>query len=609
VSVKQGHGSNPPDYQLAMRIRSVVPLLLATVVLSFELVWKDRFIAPGTTADRVVNVLLFLLVGPVMAWWGQSMARSLLQRLTRSEAASEEKSRFLEMRNRQLQTVLQASRAMTAVLDLKQVAALVVDQVVAYTRFSKACLVLGPDEMDRYSIAAAAGLPDEFESDFAEAVTGPARASSPVEWCRVTRQPVVVENPGKDFRTAGLRQVFAIGRIEGMIAIPLLYNDQFRGSLMVFQEKGSPISTAEVSLVSALAAQAALALENARLYTLTAQHRSRLHATLDFFRDVASALARARSGVSPVLHMVAQVTARLLAPSRVHLMITKSARNSPVSVTESIDIEEGTEVYRALTLPVALDADQFGQIDIYLPDKRPLDAEEMLILQSFLNLTASALGSATVAAEMRQAVIDVERAYMGTLEALIKALEMRDHETEGHSRRVVQYSLSLAQKLGVPEEELVPIMRGALLHDIGKIGIPDSILRKQGPLSDEEWIVMKQHPRIGYEMLKGIEFLHNAVPIILHHHERWDGTGYPAGLIGEVIPQGARIFSVADAYDAITSDRPYRKGRSHEAALKEITAGSGRQFDPRVVEALHALPGEELARIRGRGQEPTRNQA
>ena len=605
MSAKQGHG--PPPYQSLVRSRSVIPLVLAGLVFGFELVWKDRFIVPGTLTDRVVNLLLFLLVGPVMAWWGQTMARSLMQRLARSEAASEEKSRFLEQRNRQLQIVLQASRAMTAVLDLKQVATLVVDQVVTYTRFSKACLVLGPDELERFTMAAYGGLPEAFAEEFTQALTGPARASSPVEWCRVTRQPVVVENLGKDFRTAGLRQVFALGQVEGMIAIPLLYNDQFRGTLLVFQEKGGQISTSEISLVSALAAQAALALENARLYTLTAQHRSRLNATLDFFRDVASTLARARSGVSPVLHMVAQVAARLLAPARVHLMITKSARQSPVSVTESAGMEPDGEEHRAATLPVALDADQFGQIDIYLPDRRTLDAEEMLILQSFLNLTASALGSATMVAEMRQAVIEVESAYMGTLEALIKALEMRDHETEGHSRRVVQYSLSLAQKLGLPEAELVPIMRGALLHDIGKIGIPDSILRKNGPLNDEEWVVMRQHPRIGWEMLKSIDFLKDATPIILHHHERWDGAGYPARLMGETIPLGARIFAVADAYDAITSDRPYRKGRSHEAALAEIAAGSGRQFDARVVEALHALPSEELARIRGRGLDLVRH--
>ncbi|HWI50893.1 MAG TPA: HD domain-containing phosphohydrolase [Symbiobacteriaceae bacterium] len=606
MSTKQGHG--PPPYRSLVRTRSVIPLVLAGLVFGFEMVWKDRFILPGTLTDRIVNLLLFLLVGPVMAWWGQSMARSLMQRLARSEAASEEKSRFLEQRNRQLQIVLQASRAMTAVLDLKQVATLVVDQVITYTRFSKACLVLGPDELERYTMAASGGLPEAFANEFAQALTGPAKASSPVEWCRVTRQPVVVENLGKDFRTAGLRQVFALGPVEGMIAIPLLYNDQFRGTLLVFQEKGGQISTSEISLVSALAAQAALALENARLYTLTAQHRSRLNATLDFFRDVASTLARARSGVSPVLHLVAQVAARLLAPARVHLMITKSARQSPVAVTESVGMEPDGEEHRAATLPVALDADQFGQIDIYLPDRRTLDAEEMLILQSFLNLTASALGSATLVAEMRQAVIEVESAYMGTLEALIKALEMRDHETEGHSRRVVQYSLSLAQKLALPEAELVPIMRGALLHDIGKIGIPDSILRKNGPLNDEEWVVMRQHPRIGWEMLKGIDFLKDATPIILHHHERWDGSGYPARLVGEAIPLGARIFAVADAYDAITSDRPYRKGRSHEAALAEIKAGSGRQFDTRVVEALHALPTEELARIRGRGLDLVRHQ-
>jgi putative nucleotidyltransferase with HDIG domain len=152
---------------------------------------------------------------------------------------------------------------------------------------------------------------------------------------------------------------------------------------------------------------------------------------------------------------------------------------------------------------------------------------------------------------------------------------------------------------------MTAIIRGALLHDIGKIGIPDAILRKPGPLTEEEWTIMRQHPRIGYEMLKQIDFLKQAVPIILHHHERFDGRGYPAGLAEDQIPLGARIFAVADTYDAITSDRPYRKGRSHATAVEEVRKGCGTQFDPLVVEALLSLPEEELARIREQRAEAT----
>ncbi|HYG58435.1 MAG TPA: HD domain-containing phosphohydrolase, partial [Symbiobacteriaceae bacterium] len=538
-----------------------------------------------------------------------AMARSLVARRVTLEAATEEKSRNLEQRNRQLQTVLQASRAMSEVLELKQVAQLVVEQVVTYTRFTKACLVLGPDSAGKFSMAAAHGLPAAFLTESLEALSGPLLTSSPVEWCQVTRQPVIVEKLSRDFRTAGLRHVYALADVEGMIAIPLLYHDQFRGALMVFQERSEPISTAEISLVSALAAQSALALENARLYTLMARHRSRLDTAMEFFREVTASLARTRSGISPLLHTVAQITTRLLAPACVQLVITRSARQSPVIVTEAAGLDPASLGEPTLTLPLSLDGDQYGCINVFLGPGRSPEPEELMILQSFMGLTASALGNALLVADMRQAVDDVERAYMGTLEALTKALEMRDHETEGHCRRVVQYSLSLAQKLGVSEELLVPLMRGALLHDIGKIGIPDSILKKAGPLTPEEWVIMRQHPQIGYEMLRGIDFLRDATPIILHHHERFDGSGYPCGLAGEAIPLGARIFAVADAYDAITSDRPYRKGRGHEAAIAEITSGVGKQFDPQIVAVLKALPGDELARIRGRDLDLVRHVA
>lgn len=601
---KEGQAVATPRSMNLLQTRIVVPIMLLALVLLYELVWKGRHIEPRSWAEYTIDLALFLIVGPVMAWWGRTMARLLGERLALSEAAAEEKSRSLEQRNRQLQTVLKASRAMTAVLDLRQVADLVVEQVVTLTRFQRIALILGPDERGEFSLAASRGLPTAFLIHFMGAMHGPSKGASPVEWCRVTCQPVVVESLAKDFRTAGMKAVFAQAGLEGLIAIPLQFGNQFRGALTVYPEKGDHVTTSEISLISALASQAAMALENARLYTLTAHQRTRLDQALEFLRSVAGALARSRIGVAPLLQLVAQATARLFAPARIQMAVTRSGRPSPITVSDSAGMEPGMPEELALTLPVSLYEEHYGTFEIYLGGEgRKLDADEVQILQAFVHLTASAMGSASVVAEMRQAVEEVERAYMGTLEALIKALEMRDHETEGHSRRVVQYTLSMAQKLGVPESQLVPIMRGSLLHDVGKIGIPDAILRKAGPLDEEDWKTMRQHPRIGYEMLRGIEFLKEATPIILYHHERWDGSGYPEGLSGEAIPLGARIFAVADAYDAITSDRPYRKGRSHEHAVAEIAAGAGRQFDAKVVEVLLTLPEEEMARIRGRAVE------
>lgn len=175
-------------------------------------------------------------------------------------------------------------------------------------------------------------------------------------------------------------------------------------------------------------------------------------------------------------------------------------------------------------------------------------------------------------------------AYEATIEGWSHAMDLRDRETEGHSRRVAEFTLKLAQAMGMSSEDIVHLRRGALLHDMGKIGIPDSILHKPDKLSAEEWVVMQKHPKLAYDMLNPIEYLCEALEIPYFHHEKWDGTGYPQGLKGEQIPLSARIFAVADVWDALTSDRPYRLAWSNEEALNYIREQSGRHFDPQVVE-------------------------
>lgn len=193
---------------------------------------------------------------------------------------------------------------------------------------------------------------------------------------------------------------------------------------------------------------------------------------------------------------------------------------------------------------------------------------------------------------------DLATAYGLTLEALVAALDLRDTETELHSWRVSGYSVQIALRLGLDAAFLTELERGSLLHDIGKIGVPDRILQKPEPLDDDEWVEMRKHPGLGYEMLSHIDFLKEAAAIVLTHHERWDGRGYPEGLSGDAIPLGARIFSVADTIDAITSDRPYRKARSFEVALDIVGSESGSQFDPAVVRAALEIGPSEWERIR-----------
>jgi response regulator RpfG family c-di-GMP phosphodiesterase len=200
--------------------------------------------------------------------------------------------------------------------------------------------------------------------------------------------------------------------------------------------------------------------------------------------------------------------------------------------------------------------------------------------------------------ELDGALRSCESAYRMTLKALVAALEARDSETHGHSERVVNFSLRLGQELGLNAEQMRSLEFGSLLHDIGKIGVPDAILRKPAKLSEEEWVQMREHPVHGRKILGGIEFLEGAAKVVAQHHERWDGTGYPLGLKAEEIDLCARIFAVADAFDAMVSDRVYRTGRTYEAALAELEECAGAQFDPHVVEAFRRIPRQEWERLR-----------
>ena len=196
-------------------------------------------------------------------------------------------------------------------------------------------------------------------------------------------------------------------------------------------------------------------------------------------------------------------------------------------------------------------------------------------------------------AELDLALNSLEDAYRSTLKALTSALETRDSETHGHSERVVTYSLRLGREYGLDRRQLKALEFGSLLHDIGKIGVPDSILRKPGKLTEDEWVLMREHPGHGQQILRGIEFLEGAARVVSQHHEKWDGSGYPRGLRGEEIDVGARIFAVADAFDAITSDRVYRLGRPYQDAAQELDDWAGKQFDAEVVAAFHRVPQDD----------------
>jgi putative two-component system response regulator len=194
--------------------------------------------------------------------------------------------------------------------------------------------------------------------------------------------------------------------------------------------------------------------------------------------------------------------------------------------------------------------------------------------------------------EIKRAHNELQDAYEETLKGWVRALDARDRETELHSRRVTLLTKSVARQAGIADQDLEDVRRGALLHDIGKIAVPDHILRKPGPLTDAEWVIMRTHPKAAYDILKPIKHLANSLDIPYCHHERWDGAGYPRGLKGDAIPLSARIFAVIDVWDALLSDRPYRKAWGRERVIEHIRDNSGTHFDPVVTDLFLKMMSE-----------------
>jgi putative nucleotidyltransferase with HDIG domain len=240
-------------------------------------------------------------------------------------------------------------------------------------------------------------------------------------------------------------------------------------------------------------------------------------------------------------------------------------------------------------VPLTAKGEVQGVLELF--HRQPLEPEREWreFLEALAGQAAIAIDNGTLFARMQRSNLELSLAYDTTIEGWSRALDLRDHETEGHSQRVTEITLALAQRMGVREEDMLAVRHGALLHDIGKMGIPDAILLKPGPLSEEEWTTMRRHPTTAYELLSPIPYLRPALDIPYCHHEKWDGTGYPRGLRAEVMPLVARIFAVADVWDALRSDRPYRRSWTEDVVQDYVRAQAGLHFDPQVVMAFLAL--------------------
>jgi HD-GYP domain-containing protein (c-di-GMP phosphodiesterase class II) len=228
-------------------------------------------------------------------------------------------------------------------------------------------------------------------------------------------------------------------------------------------------------------------------------------------------------------------------------------------------------------------------LEVYSRSILEPDAEWLEFLETTAAQAAIAIDNSSMFEDLQRINTDLIMAYDATIEGWSRTLELRDRDTSGHTGRVTELTVLLARRMGIREADLIHVRRGALMHDIGKISVPDAILHKPGPLTPEEWAVMRQHPVTAYELLYPIIYLRPALDIPYGHHEKWDGSGYPRGLAQEQIPLAARVFTVIDVWDALRSDRPYRKAWAEERVQEHLRTGGGSHFDPSVLEAFFEM--------------------
>ena len=416
------------------------------------------------------------------------------------------------------------------------------------------------------------------------------------------------------------------------LGVPLITRDHIIGGISIQSFTPNVYELHHQRLLESIAAQAAIALDNAKLLEQTHNQIDRLAALHDIDLVINSSLDL-RVTLNILLDQVVEkldidAAAVLLLNPRSQMLEYTASRGFHTRIIEHYHLRMGEGVsgqaamerhlVQALNLgemednlaytnlmqeegfasyysvPLVAKGQIKGVLDIF--NRTPLnpDQEWFNFLETLAGQAAIAIDNTSLLEDLHRSNVELSLAYDTTLEGWSKALDLRDKETEGHTQRVVDMTLRIAQTLGVSDEELTHIRRGALLHDIGKMGIPDSILLKPGPLTDDEWETMKRHPVYAYELLFPITHLRPALDIPYSHHEKWDGSGYPRGLKGEQIPLAARIFAVVDVWDALTSDRPYRNAWTSKKALEYIREQSGKHFDPQIVDIFMSLIKNEL---------------
>ncbi len=440
-----------------------------------------------------------------------------------------------------------------------------------------------------------------------------------------TGEPLILSDI--DRQDPSIRQILVRPDIKAFFAYPMVRGEHVIGLITLSNLTPYTPSAEEISACHLLAERAATALENARLFEKTDRHLQQVQALRTIDAAIASSFDL-RAILNIILYQIVTqlnvdaADVLLLNPHSYALEYsvgrgfkTKAIERSRFLLGEGvvgqqimerrtihipdlqtvmhnllraeIFIDEGFTTYSAA--PLIAKGEVKGVLEVYQRTPCERGTEWVEFLETLAGQVAIAIDNSQLFANLQHSNLELSLAYDATIEGWSRALDMRDRVTEGHTRRVTEIALYLARAIGMSEADLVHMRRGILLHDMGKMGIPDTILLKKGPLTEEEWKIMRMHTQYAFEMLAPINYLRPALDIPGCHHEKWDGTGYPRGLKGEQIPLAARIFAVVDVYDALSSDRPYRKAWTKKKVVQYILDGKGKSFDPRVVDVFMSL--------------------
>jgi len=474
--------------------------------------------------------------------------------------------------------------------------------------------------MDKASLVAHYGLSQGISEDLSNILSFPAILRS-----ITSGDPVIISDIERD--APQLRSVFNNKKIKSFFAYPMVIEGNPTGFLTLSKDIAYQPSNEEINSSQLLAERAATALENTRLFEETNHNLMQVQALhlidqaitssvdLNFILNILLEKTRSQLGVdasavlifdpnTQILNFAAGIGFHTSALQGTHLMLGQSYAGMAGLNKQIVHVDhmrtnksdflrspyfksEEFEVYYGVPL-VAKDQLK-GVLEIFHRSVLDVTPGWMSFLNAFAGQAAIAIDNAQLVSELKSSNTELTLAYDTTIMGWSSALDLRDRETEGHTQRVTKATLRLAQAMGIPEADLVHIRRGALLHDIGKMPIPDRILLKAGSLDDEEWEIMRQHPANARKLLSSIAYLKPALNIPYYHHENWDGTGYPEGISGENIPVEARIFAIVDVWDALRSKRRYRDAWTGEKVRAYIRSQSGKRFDPRVVEVFEKL--------------------